>query len=228
VRRKNANQFLAGADLRALVYIANLRFPDERMGDRKSFPARAVDSERFRATIGKIDSEFTQQLRERTYDSWPELWDAGEDRALPILRVMRDYLQRFWREQDEHARDWYIHRAREYWQHFNVQRELSEQVSAAKDLAAISKLNVEIERRLDQPPVRNPFEEVLFQLQRRARKPSLAPRYCPNLDCSNPYFLSRKKGQRFCSKKCARPSELASKRAHWETNKTRYEARRKK
>jgi hypothetical protein len=45
--------------------------------------------------------------------------------------------------------------------------------------------------------------------------------YCPNPACSAPYFFRTKKGQKFCSPECAKPSIGASKRRWWADNKSK-------
>jgi hypothetical protein len=181
-------------------------------------------------------SEVKQQsrLRAQTQKYWPDLWDHwGEEpeeitteRAFEILRKVRRYLQQFWKTQDPHERDWYIHRAREwYWRarahgNPNVQQFRQEEAAATtvEDVRnASSWLNITIEEALDVPPKRTAFEESLFHLQTIADK----TRFCPNLKCQAPYFIATKKGQKFCSPECARPTLLASKRRYWNRRRTK-------
>jgi hypothetical protein len=193
------------ADLEALmVYIANLRFPidDDWYGPRP----QADDY-----------SKFIQGLREKTEKYWPALWKPVGKNDIPpvdviaieVIRQMRKYLRLFWiasGAENEHARDWYIHRAREY--HYRLQ--ISPRVLNEDE----SKRNRVSEDLLDTPPIRNPIEAALYHLQKRAGRPSTAPRKCPTDDCEQPYFLANKKGQKFCSLECRRPSTLASKRSY--------------
>src|SRR5204863_5937949 len=75
-------------------------------------------------------SDVKQQarLRAQTQQYWPDLWERwGEEpkeitteRAFEILRKVRRYLQQFWKTQDPHERDWYIHRAREWYSRARV------------------------------------------------------------------------------------------------------------
>src|ERR1700751_1982260 len=109
-RRSNENQVLAGA-LETLRYIVNLEFPEMR-----GLPAGGAELEKFLSRV---------RLRTQVY--WPELWT--EDREKPpdsMLRRMRNLLRRFWEASDDpRARDWYIHRAREFYQEPRVLRATS-------------------------------------------------------------------------------------------------------
>jgi hypothetical protein len=169
------------------------------------------------------------KLRAQTQKYWPDLWERhGEEteehtakRATEILARVRRYLRSFWKTQDPYERDWHIHRAREwYWrarvQHDpNVARSWDRWASATSAQDARNEaglLNIVTEMVLDQPPRRTAFESSLFHLQSVASK----TRFCPNSQCHAPYFIAVKKGQKFCSSECARPTLLASKRRYWD------------
>jgi hypothetical protein len=207
---------------RLMHYLVNLSFPEE--GKTEPIPAEE-------AVV------FTRRLRARTDRYWPELWRPAdenepmekiEERAEFVVRKMRGYLQRFWREPDQHARDWYIHRAREYYQRVFVLPQTSAIRQGAENALttdevrnALYRVNVESENLMDEPPVKNPIEKALYGLQERALIASRRPLYCLNPNCAKPYFLSEKKGTKFCSPECARPSLLASKRKSAKKNRRR-------
>jgi len=170
-----------------------------------------------------------RRLRSQTESYWPDLWGwvadeqgRGEDRALHILQKIQWYLQQFWTTQDPHARDWYIHRIREYYHHHQIQpktewrrNELAAATSADDARAAASWLNIDLERELDTPPARTPFEESLFYLQRIGDR----VRYCQNPTCDpgrNPackrYFIRIKKGQKYCCRWCSVEMDRKTKR----------------
>ena len=212
-RREEGDQLLVRLE-EMLVSIANL--PDEE------FPIGPDTGSEHRRTYRP-----TGRPRAITEKYWPELWQdvphqkrSTDDRARSVIFKMRTYLRKFWGANDPYARDWYIHRAREYYQRLLVlpktseRRKEAEQASTAEDArSAMSWLSMEIERILDEPPARNLIENALYHLQKRATKPSLAPRICQNDFCEQEkYFLSKKKGQKYCTLECARPSLLASKR----------------
>ncbi len=221
-RREDGDQIPTGELERLMLYLVNLSFPEE--GKTEPIPAEEV--------VG-----FNRRLRSRTDKYWPELWrpaDANEptekieERAGFVVRKMRAYLRRFWREPDQHARDWYIHRAREYYQRVFVLPQTSATRQRAEDASttegvrtALYWVNVESENVMDEPPAKNPIEKALYGLQERALIASRRPLYCLNPNCTKPYFLSEKKGTKFCSLECARPSLLASKRKFAKKNRRR-------
>jgi hypothetical protein len=207
-RRKGPDQILISANIaeRLLVSLAN-----------------AED-------FGRPESK--TRLRAQTQKYWPDLWErAGETsqrsegRALAILKKVQHYLRRFWRSQDTYERDWLIHRARQwYWRSRvheidpdvrRIREEFNSATNADSARSAAERLNVTIDLALDNPPQRAAFEESLFHLQQIAFK----TRFCPNPECKNPFFIATKKGQKFCTPECARPSMLASKRQYWKTRR---------
>jgi hypothetical protein len=80
------------------------------------------------------------------------------------------------------------------------------------------------------PETITPVEAAIFYL-RQNRKRAL---HCPNPGCPAPYFFASKKGQKYCSPECAKPSQRESKRRWWAENrakrvpKTRVSDRRSK
>jgi hypothetical protein len=230
-RREEANQVLQpGVLLSVMKYLANVNFPSESKEYSEAIKengARGTDpvygykgkilhqgskSELHEVVYDPGDKpQFVMQLRERTQRYWPDLW-KNELQACRVLKRIQVYLRRFWREQDQHARDWYIHRARHLVQRFRVQNELGDEFQQKLETVNDAlRLNARIEELLDNPPIRIPFEEALYELQRRALIPSRRPLYCLNENCTQRYFLSEKKGTKFCSPECARPALLASK-----------------
>ena len=82
----------------------------------------------------------------------------------------------------------------------------------------------------DPPETITPVEAAIFYLRQNYKR---ALR-CPNPDCPAPYFFTAKKGQKYCSPECAKPSQRESKRRWWAENrakrvpKTRLSDRRSK
>ena len=200
--RKKQDEQILGAQL---LYIVNLKFSGARERTR---------GKGFR----REQTRFRKRLRERTERFWPELWKyASSDQAAEfVIRKMCGYLRRFWEATTDRDRDWYIHRARQYYSSLRVAREMTErreEVHAIADrdkmFLGLQGLYVAMENALDEPPTRTAVEDALFELQHRALKPSKAPRVCPT--CGT-FFLSERVGQKFCSQECGRPNLLASKR----------------
>src|SRR5262249_11162200 len=59
------------------------------------------------------------------------------------------------------------------------------------------------------PPTK--FEQALLHLRRCGN----LTRYCANPDCAAPYFIAKKKGQKYCSEACALPAQREFKRQWW-------------
>jgi hypothetical protein len=64
-------------------------------------------------------------------------------------------------------------------------------------------------------PPPTPMEAALFHLQRIGHK----LRHCPNPECPAPYFITDKRGQKYCSPVCAEPAQRASKLRWWNENR---------
>jgi hypothetical protein len=249
-RRQKANRFLAGP--RFLVYIANLQFPGEESVSFSQLTRELVNewNAEFRPSTAqpgfsgrtrksrersqpKPDDQkaFLKDLKWRTEKIWPELWVPEPDQEPPesIVRRMRDYLRRFWIAKDERERDWHIHRAREYYQRRRVLRETRlerNRIHAEQDKKEWSDLTTVLEARindiLDEPPPQTLFEDALFELQLRAQIASKRSLYCPDCTQHKPYFLSERKGTKYCSPECAQAALLASKRKSWNANKKHW------
>lgn len=229
--------------LRLMTYLANLVFPagwkettEQLVENRARGTYLPADGSPGRGLFGGNKPElnevvydpgekpqFVTQLRECTQRYWPELWN-NEVQACRLLKQIQTYLRRFWREPDQHARDWYIHRARNVVQRFRVQHELGDEFHRPLETVNDAlRLNARIEELLDDPPVRIPFEEALYELQRRVVKRSKRPLYCPNDSCKRRYFLSEKKGTKYCSSECFQAdSGRPSKRKSWHAHKEQW------
>lgn len=70
---------------------------------------------------------------------------------------------------------------------------------------------------LDPPPV-NGFEAMVFYLQTTVADHA---KRCLNPDCPAPYFIAKKRWQKYCSEECAGPVNREQKRRWWHENKGR-------
>jgi hypothetical protein len=198
---KKMNQFLASERERLMLYLVNMASPYEGWGGEDGAQQMGWKQEEYR--------QFTERLRMETEKHWPELWQPiegqntkVEERAWAVAIKLRTYLRSFWQADNDYDRDWCIHRAREYHYRLHI---LPELLKVSESMRAVT-----AEDWLDRPPKRNPVAKALYELQERARKPSTAPRVCPN-ECERRYFLSTEKGQKFCPD--CRRSEAARIRA---------------
>jgi hypothetical protein len=69
-------------------------------------------------------------------------------------------------------------------------------------------------------PVLGRFELALMYCMRSAER----LRVCPNTECVAPYFIAQRRTQKYCSEKCAQPSQREFKRRWWDEH---GDARRK-
>ncbi len=174
-------------------------------------------------------AEWLIRTRKMTGQRWPDLW-RDEAQAITVLRRAQRYLQAFWGTQDPHARDWYIHRAREWFRRHQVQSkvlreyedELRGATTALEGINLSSQINAEIESYLEQPPPRSPFEDSLFYLQNLGD----LVKTCANQSCQSPYFIAGDKRRKYCSDPCSWLADKKSKREsydrhpEWAANRT--------
>jgi hypothetical protein len=72
------------------------------------------------------------------------------------------------------------------------------------------------QNRFGDPPSRvTPLEALVYYFRRNGDHAL----HCPNPDCPAPYFFATKKGQKYCSEKCAEPTQRAAKLRWWHENK---------
>jgi hypothetical protein len=67
------------------------------------------------------------------------------------------------------------------------------------------------------PPPFTPLQQALRYLQMEGHR----ARRCANAECSAPYFLAKRRNQKFCGDDCAMPSRLEAKRRWWDQNNPR-------
>jgi hypothetical protein len=53
-------------------------------------------------------------------------------------------------------------------------------------------------------------------------------RVCGNLECPAPYFIARRRSQRYCTEECAKPAQQAHKRAWWKEHGDAWRRNRRK
>ena len=157
-------------------------------------------------------------------------WDRFHQQ-MEMAAGVAEYLREAWDAPDMRRFEWYTWRAQhEYeWEaacaatNMTPSHMMPHPEDEARTIAAILQSN-------EPAAVVTPVEAAIFHL-RRNRNRAL---HCPNTECPAPYFFATKKGQRFCSLECAKPSQRESKRRWWAENrakkvpKTRVSDRRSK
>jgi hypothetical protein len=115
------------------------------------------------------------------------------------------------------AREWFIFKARD--EHYQ-QTVISPLIEARWRRTSPDKIDEYTPQELaakQQAPPLTPFEQALYHFHRIADR----ARHCGNPECPAPYFFASKKGQRYCSPKCAGPSQREQKRRWWRENRAK-------
>jgi hypothetical protein len=120
---------------------------------------------------------------------------AKDDEGLKeLVRNVRHSLRLAWDAHDPRHRDWHLFTARCEYVRAEVGAELFGKKFARLTIPGV--------------PDETPFEAAMFHLTQITHRML----HCPNPECAAPYFLRKKKGQKFCSPECADPSRRESKR----------------
>lgn len=122
---------------------------------------------------------------------------------------LREFLRKAWISSDTRERDWYLFELREIYNQMARRGKMSLRERQQDDLA------VEVSDPRYSPPPIGPLEAALFYFQRIGHR----ARYCLNKECSAPYFFATRKGQKYCSEKCALPAQQEAKRKWWHANR---------
>jgi hypothetical protein len=135
-----------------------------------------------------------------------ELFGSTQDYLL-----LCDVLRRAWDTRDERDREWLCFKFRQTSAELALFHDFKERMRKGDDLAAEDR---KADLRDFAPPI-NPVEAAIFHFQHQAKRAL----HCPNPDCPAPYFFASRKGQKYCSEKCAEPAQRAAKRNWWQQNR---------
>jgi hypothetical protein len=145
--------------------------------------------------------------------------EANFDRfhhEMEMAEMVAADLARAWESEDLRHFEWYTWKA---------QMEYEYQAASARHNAIEPELTMEnrlkaiaaLTESSEPPETITPVEAAIFYL-RGNRKRAL---HCPNSDCPAPYFFASKKGQKYCSPECAKPSQREAKRRWWAENRAK-------
>lgn len=159
----------------------------------------------------RTDAEITRLLKLHS--------DVLSNLTMIGIVVLRDLMRRAWDTPDPRHREWYIFKFRDFCHTMTTRIDLVRTASESSKpipplpfvLPGTEAEAAQVAGPLSEPPKITPLEAVGFYLQKNTNR----MRHCPNPDCATPYFLAMKKGQKYCSTVCARPSQLESKRRWW-------------
>jgi hypothetical protein len=151
---------------------------------------RGQPGKRNAVMFGQKPSDAERAFR-RMVKRYPEFFlqqgrPMTEEKAFGLLAPVADLLRMAWDSQSLRKREWYL-----------------------ADLEGV--YHHEYNRFLDPPTFALPLEALVYYFRRNSERAL----HCPNPECPAPYFFSTKKGQKYCSPECARPSQLESKRRWW-------------
>lgn len=169
----------------------------------------------------------TEKEIDRMTRRYPNVFEGFRDQHesdLTILEV-RDLLVAAWSSPDPRSRDWYIYKIRDKFHHGRVV--LPKVLGRWKESRTGERQVVTTDADYledNAPPPLTPFEEVMFRFQMIAHK----VRCCANPECPARYFLTTKKGQRYCSSLCSAPAQKEAKRRWWNERGSKQRSERKK
>ena len=126
---------------------------------------------------------------------------------------VRDALRATWRESDLRRRDWLAFRLRD-------------QLMARADprfVRAIGVISGPVVDSIGQLPAPSPFEQAIMYLLKSADR----ARYCANPDCTAPYFLAKRRSQKYCSDACSKPAQREFKRRWWDEHRESWRKARR-
>jgi predicted RNA-binding Zn ribbon-like protein len=133
--------------------------------------------------------------------------DFQADYPLPEdLWRLRNMVQRIWREPDLRTQEWLV---------FLLRR--NELIASDSRFGAPEAFNVHVP-----PPTR--FELCLRHMLRSADR----LRYCQNDGCLTPYFIARRRSQKYCSDACALPAQRKFKLRWWSEHGSQWRKRHSK
>jgi hypothetical protein len=155
-----------------------------------------------------------ERLRSRYPEVFPNSYVIG-------IVVLRDLLRKAWDARNDGDREWYTFVFR-YLAH-QMARRLQETVSPdaerPRPLPFIIPTTLDeaaqFAKSLTEPPAKDPLDQVGSHFQNLSKR----AKHCINPDCVAPYFLSEKKGQKYCSDACCVPALRAAKLRWWDTNR---------
>ncbi len=118
---------------------------------------------------------------------------------------VQEYLTKAWNTSDPRHRDWCIFKVRDQYR-FGVSKISEGQSPSFPDRQGP-----------DEPPPLSPLERAMTHFQRNSDR----ARHCLNPECPAPYFFAppKKKGQKYCSEKCAGVGTRESKKRWWNENR---------
>jgi hypothetical protein len=161
---------------------------------------------------------------ERFFSLYPEVAvgtianDVGLLRNQVMAVQMQRYLRKAWNAPDLRHFDWCAWSAQSFYFTECRLHQVSTEPATPQALSSPDLLFI-----LEEDPSETitPVEGALFYFRHSRGGGLHSPMRCPNPECPAPYFFSSKKGQKFCTPECAKPSLRESKRQWWAVNRSK-------
>jgi hypothetical protein len=135
------------------------------------------------------DEDANKELLRKYPEIAKPLEPGGLGEQFTLIRIK---LQRAWIARDDRHRDWHL---------YELRRKYRDTTAESDPL---------------EPPKITPFEASIFYFQTRVGDKA---KHCGHEDCPAPYFIAKKRWQKFCSEACAGPANRESKRKWWRENR---------
>lgn len=171
----------------------------------------------------KFNAEFNTvlpelQLFREGYEALPEATQESGFGAETILEglliPLRNWLRRIWVNPNMRHKELLLLGLREYVR--GLRQDLPRRVYRIIPVAYWGNP--------EQPEEPSPLEQALIWLLKSADK----TRCCPHPDCPSPYFLAKRRNQRYCSEVCAQRGERELKQKWWEKHGKEWRRQRQK
>jgi hypothetical protein len=171
----------------------------------------------------KFNAEFNTvlpelQLFREGYEALPEATQESGFGAETILEglliPLRNWLRRIWVNPNMRHKELLLLGLREYVR--GLRQDLPRRVYRIIPVAYWGNP--------EQPEEPSPLEQALIWLLKSADK----TRCCPHPDCPTPYFLAKRRNQRYCSEVCAQRGERELKQKWWEKHGKEWRRQRQK
>lgn len=161
--------------------------------------------------VGKRFADAQKWIQQRHKDVLADSFVVGDLK-------LRDFLRKAWDSPDLREREWFLYKFRDHYQNMVRRFDMSYQ-QVRKDEA--DEMNVMAPRHA--PPPLTAIEAAAFYLNRNFD----FAQHCLNPDCAAPYFFGRRRGQKYCSGKCAGTAKRAAKLRWWTKNRAGKKRKRR-
>lgn len=174
----------------------------------------------------KILGLITQEEAERLLFDWANLKREDTERFLKrwggllgdvsaSVFSYQEELRHAWDAPNSRDRSWYLFMIRHSYA-FEMRRQAMAHTDAELTAPMTPEKILALKQMMAAPPEISPLEAALYYLQEGIGDRA---KHCANVGCRDPYFIAEKRWQKYCSPRCAAPSNVEAKRRWWHENK---------